>query len=754
MYKIALITMPLAHPRYPAFGLAQLKSLVEKQFPGQVQVEVLYLNMEFIRYLGVRQHAQLEQWFVGKPTRMISEWLFREMAFPESPDNAREYYEKCLDGQDEATREVRTLLSEKRPQIRGWLEGQIAKYKLGEAQMVGFTSFVNQNVSSFAMARVLKERHPHVLALMGGLSCESPAGQEITRQIRALDFVFSGSARVSFPQFVGHCLAGRMEDCHHIDGVFSRENVARVVSGGACAQPEGGSNGQILEFGRDIDVDDYPDLDYGSFLDAFEETFPKREIRPSLQIATSSGCAWGKCTFCSVHPRVNERVQVMRPEKAIESFRSVFRYADRCQSIEPIDLDMPRSYIRDVFPKLKIPPGLNVIYLGRCDHITTDELTTLARAGMKMFFVGIESLVTSTLTRMRKRLTAFQNIAFLKQCIEYDMGAVWVMMLGMPGDDAPVYEKYLRDMPLLMHLQPPEVPMVVHFFRNSPLFRNAEEYSLKLKPLAASELVYPFNEEVRTNLMFWFEDHGSREYAKCRDKYWEPVRKALLRWQKRWYMAYINRMLGNSWNISIPMLLFKPKGDRIVVYDSRAGKALEHEIGDRGIEVLRILAEPCSLEKLGQALRSVPAEEVRQEVAALQRLGLLFEEDGRFMSLVIGTPARWADMSSRQLLLYLRTEGLTIKVEEGKLRYRGKPGVVTEDIRAELAKRKEELTELVAEEAYGVQGYFARAGVTAADVAELLDGETFDRVLTSGLTSVIHTRRGASSPDREHAATV
>ena len=753
MYRIALVTMPLSHPRYPAFGITQLKSLVEKRFPGKVQVDVLYLNMEFVRFLGVRQHGQLEQWFAGKPTRMISEWMFRATAFPEAPDNAREYYQKCLDGEDEATREVRALLSEKRPRIRGWLEGQIAQYKLGEAQMVGLTSFVNQNVSSFAMARVLKDKNPQALVVMGGLSCESPAGQEITRQIRALDFVFSGSARVSFPQFVGHCLAGRREDCHHIDGVFSRQNLNRVVAGGACAAPEGGSDGQIGEFGRDIEIDDFPDLNYDSFLDAFEKTFPNGELKPALQLATSSGCAWGKCTFCSVHPRVNERVQVMRPEKAIESFRSLFRYADRCRMIEPIDLDMPLSYIQDVFPKLNIPPGLNVIYLTRHDRFGKAELDALAKAGVKMFFVGIESLVTSTLRRMRKRLTAFQNIAFLKQCIEYDNAALWLMMLGMPGDDAPVYEKYLRDIPLLTHLQPPELPMVVHFFRNSALVRNPEKYGLKLRPLAASELVYPFNEEVRTNLMLWFEDHGSGEYAKCRDTYWEPVRKALLRWQKRWYVGYLSRMLGASWNVPVPMLLFKPKGDRLVVHDSRSGKILEHEISDRGLEVLRILAEPCSLERLGQALRSVSAEEVGQEVAALQRLGLLFEEEGRFLSLVVGTPARWADMPSRQLLLYLRTEGLTIKVEGGKLRYRGKQGVVTEDIRAELAKRKEELTELLAEDAHGLQAWVLREILTDTDVSELLEGDSFDYFVGTGLINN-NTPRRASSSNRERAATV
>jgi len=722
MHRIALVTMPLSHPRYPAFGLTQLKSLVEQQFPGKVQVDILYLNMEFVRFLGVKQHGQLEHWFAGKPTRMISEWLFRATAFPESPDNTREYYEKCLDGEDEATQGMRTLVSEKRPQMRGWLEEQIAQYKLGEAQMVGFTSFVNQNVSSFAMARVLKEKHPQLLTVMGGLSCESPAGQEIARQIQALDFVFSGSGRVSFPQFVGHCLAGRMEACHHIDGVFSRENVGRVVCGGACAVPEGGSNGQIREFGRDIDINEFPDLNYDSFLDAFEKTFPNGELKSALQLATSSGCAWGKCTFCSVHPRVNEQVHVMRPEKAIESFRSLLRYAKRCQSIEPIDLDMPLSYIQDVFPKLNLPAGVNVVYLTRHDRFGRAELEGLAKAGMKLFFVGIESLVTSTLTRMRKRLTAFQNIAFLKDCVEYDLGAIWFLMLGMPGDGTQVYEKYLRDIPLLAHLQPPQLPTAVHFFRNSALVRHPEKYGLKLRPLETSELVYPFNEEVRTNLMFWFEDHGSGEYAKCRDTYWEPVNRVLSKWQRRWYMGHVGSEMKTSWNITIPMLVFKPKEDRIVVHDSRSGKVLEHEIGDRGVEVLRILAKPCSLEELGRALRSVSAEEVRQEVAALQQLGLLFEDEGRFLSLVVGVPVPWSNMPSRQLLLLLRTLGLEIRVEKGRLKYRAVQGVVTEDIRVELAKRKEEMIELLREDLYGLHAWLRR---------EVADGLQSDHLVVS-----------------------
>ena len=65
----------------------------------------------------------------------------------------------------------------------------IDKYRLAEADLVGFTSMFTQNVASFALARLLKESRPEIVIAMGGANCESPMGEEIARHVPAVDYV-------------------------------------------------------------------------------------------------------------------------------------------------------------------------------------------------------------------------------------------------------------------------------------------------------------------------------------------------------------------------------------------------------------------------------------------------------------------------------------------------------------------------------------------------------------------------------------
>jgi hypothetical protein len=45
-------------------------------------------------------------------------------------------------------------------------------------------------------------------------------GQEIVKNVKQIDFVFSGPSLVSFPEFVQYQINGEIEKCHSIQGVF------------------------------------------------------------------------------------------------------------------------------------------------------------------------------------------------------------------------------------------------------------------------------------------------------------------------------------------------------------------------------------------------------------------------------------------------------------------------------------------------------------------------------------------------------
>jgi ribosomal peptide maturation radical SAM protein 1 len=304
----------------------------------------------------------------------------------------------------------------KRGGLTELLDGLIDKYKLDEANVVGMTSMFSQHVASLAMARRLKERNPNVITVMGGANCESPMGQEIAKNVDYVDFIFSGPALKSFTAFVGHCLEGDTEPCHSIKGVISRKNCApprlSLATLGQTPAPKGN------EIGEELDINAGVRLDYGPFLDAVEREFPNREVEPILLFETSRGCWWGErahCTFCGLNG-VTMSYRAMSPDKAIEQFESMFAYADRVSRINCVDNILAKNYMKDVFPKLNTPANVKLFYEVKAD-LSEEEMEILAEARVKTVQPGVESLATSTLKLMKKGISSFSNIFFLKNCV-------------------------------------------------------------------------------------------------------------------------------------------------------------------------------------------------------------------------------------------------------------------------------------------------------------------------------------------------
>jgi hypothetical protein len=90
---------------------------------------------------------------------------------------------------------------------------------------------------------------------------------------------------------------------------------------------------------------------------------------------------------------------------------------------------------------------------------------------------------------------------------------------------------------------------------------------------------------------------------------------------------------GNS---ALPgRLYFKESEGQTVVYDSRSGQAVEHEISEAGLEVLRACNKANRIAQLQAQLGHLPNFDAVKEVAYLQERGLLFQEHERLLSLVL-----------------------------------------------------------------------------------------------------------------------
>jgi ribosomal peptide maturation radical SAM protein 1 len=609
MIRVKLVNMPFSDVEIPSLALTQLQAAMARRCGGRAQVEICYASHDVCRYLGLELYRRIcaEASFSG-----LGDWLFRDLAFPGLPDNAAEYRARYY-----PSRQLGEVFEEAfcaRAGLDRLLDEIVARYGLEKADLVGFTSMFAQNVPCFALARRLKEAKPGQLIAIGGANCESPMGEEIALNVPVVDYVFSGPALITFPALVTGLLDGDPGPAVAAPGVFTRDKVA---SGRAAAQPA---------LGQELPIDEEVPLDYGHFPAAFDRAFAGWPVAPILLFETSRGCWWGErahCTFCGLNGGTMS-YRAMRPERATALIRSLFTYYPRVRQLSCVDNIMPRDYPRTVFAGLAPPPGLSIFYEVKAD-VLEEDLALLSAAGVDSVQPGIEALATSTLTLMRKGTTASKNVEFLMHCLTHDVQPAWNLLIGFPGEGEEVFERYLADIPRLVHLPPPAGVFPVRFDRFSPYFTKAESYGLKLAPIDFYGKVYPFPPASLANLAYYFADKNlTAPYFLAVARWIERLRRAVAAWAEPW--AH-----GEG-----AVLCFERPGGT-TIRDTRSGAEVVHDVGRVGRRILGALVRPATLAELAALVADEPLLErgdLEAEVGRLAERWLIFEDRQKLVSLV------------------------------------------------------------------------------------------------------------------------
>ena len=614
MYKIALINMPFANLSLPSIALTQLKAVVEQRFKDQVSVDVYYFSHDFARYLGLDLYWSITH-SADAQNAGLGDWFFRQTAFPELANNAGPYLSRYFPFHTEEMNKLKSGLLEKRRGLEQYLDSLIVEYGLDQVQLVGFTSMFQQSAAVFSMARRLKECESKPIVVMGGANCESPMGQVIIKEVLPVDYVFSGPALKSFPDFVQHCLNGEPGRASAIKGVFTKRNY--IFQSGPDA------------IGEELSIDVPVELDYRQFLDNVTQNFPDGEIDPVLLFETSRGCWWGErahCTFCGLNG-ASMAYRAMGPDRALKQFESLFEFAPKVSRMDAVDNILPKSYFQEVLPYVKTPENVSLFYEVKAD-LSEADVQTLAKARVKFIQPGIESLATSTLKLMKKGTSAFRNLALLKFCAIYGIEPAWNLLVGFPGEGADVYRKYLYDLPLLTHLFPPSNVYPVRFDRYSPYFMKAQEYGLDLHPLDYYSLIYPFPGEQLNNLAYYFADVNiGAEYAQTVSQWIGKIKEKIDFWAESWKS-----------HDDHPVLLLYKDGDQHMIRDSRSGELKEYPITAVSARILNLMAETKRMGDVNKEFTNGSSIDAAKEIAILREKGLLFEEDNRFMSLPLVDP--------------------------------------------------------------------------------------------------------------------
>lgn len=619
--RINLVNMPFAALTSPSLALTQLKSVVDADFGDRVDTRILYLNHEFADFMGGVNPYEYVLSLEGLVSG-IGDWVFRGIAFPEAEDNTEAYFRRYYSRQDEKHVMIRNLVETKRPLLEDKLNALIDRYELDQSDIVGFTSLFSQSVANLAMAAMLKKRRPDIVTVMGGPGCEAGMGQEICRNAPQMDFIFSGPALKSFPEFTRRFLDGEKDALHSINGIFSHRNMDRWQSPDASGKPANGDDA-IAIIGDELDIDTYIDVDYDSYLASLDKHFPNGNISPTLLFETSRGCWWGEkmqCAFCGLNG-YNIEYRAMSPANAIRQFQSLFKYAGKCARLDGVDNIAPKNYLTEVFPKLNTPENMTIFYEVRAD-IGSEDIANLAKAGVNIIQPGIEALSGASLKLMKKGSTAFRSLAFLKNCVSHDVFPVWNLLVGFPGETADIYEKYYNDIPLMTHLAPPNGVFPIRFDRYSHYFNNRERYGLDLRPYDFYSLTYPFGEDSISRYAYYFVDHRNNgEHIAALAIWLDRMRSRFDGWLAQW----------RNEAVSQPKLCLRDDASGVFVYDTRFGAARNHRLNADELRALEILDNHKTENELSVAMSCDAGAVIKK----LVECDLLFHENGRYMSLVM-----------------------------------------------------------------------------------------------------------------------
>ena len=643
------MSMPFGPVFWPSIGLGLLKAQLDRR---GVAARVRYFTIPFAERIGERLYDRIAMSSTLTVRELAGEWIFSGALFDRRPETTDRYVEHILvrrEGYLTQTPPVpepmRQAIVRAHRRAAAFVTHCAREIVAAQPRIVGFTSVFQQHIASLAVTRLVKAAAPDTFIVGGGANCEGVMGAETLRQFPWVDAVVSGEADLVFPELVSRVLAG--EPIGDLTGVRTQATVARDFAAGVFPSAPAVRA-----------LDDLPFPDYDDYFRQFRASRFARDWEAGVFVETSRGCWWGErhhCTFCGL----NGATMSYRSKSAGRALDELTALAEKYPGadIQVVDNILDMAYMKTLLPELarrRLDFGL---FYETKSNLKQEQVKLLRAAGVRTIQPGIESLSDEILTRMRKGVSALQNLQVLKWCAQYGVEPLWNLMWGFPGEPAGEYDVMARLVPLLVHMPPPAGSFGLRLDRFSPNFDRATESGFAdARPLPAYAHVYPLAPEAHANLAYYFEfDYAGRHP----ETYVRPLLDALDRWRRA------HRTSG---------LFSLEHADGLLVCDLRAGRS-SRLITLRGLarEIYRACDSVQSDDQIRQAVPDAPAGDVHAVVDELIGGGLMVRMGRRHLALAIPVGEyQPAPALTRRFLTLARRQGLHIR--------HGRSGLVPHDL--------------------------------------------------------------------------
>lgn len=603
---VVLVSMPFMDVRRPSIQLGLLKAVGQAHgFP----VRTLHANLD----LAVRIGADLYERLAERQAQLVGDWLFSVEAFgAKAPDPDGRLLGDFHDKLGQLGASADHLLHTRKNEIPAYLDALVEDERWDDVRVVGFSSTFQQNAASFALARRLKERYPHLVTVFGGANFDGEMGVELMRAMDCVDLAVIGEGDVAFPRLLDAIAAG--SDPGDIPGVARRVGGEVVVTMPAPPHQK---------------LDDLPTPDYDEYFQRAEELgllarVGHREVW--IPFESARGCWWGAkhhCTFCGL----NGSTMTFRSKSPQRVLDEVARQARRYRSFrfEAVDNILDVRYLKELFPRLVDERSDYEFFYEVKANLTREQLKLMAAAGVLHVQPGIESLDSRVLTLMRKGVRAAQNINLLRWARYYGIDVTWNILWGFPGEAAEDYVRQAATAPHLVHLQPPSHVGRIWLERFSPMQVTPEVFGLRrLRAGRSYRYVYPDTVDL-DRIAYFFEYEQDDALP---DSTYDGLSRAVDGWKAAWEAT------------PTPALTYWSAPDFLQIHDARRpgaeGTYTFH--GDLANIYLACSERPMS----AQAVRAetgtgLPVEAIEEAFGEFQRRGLMFLDGS--LALALALPA-------------------------------------------------------------------------------------------------------------------
>jgi hypothetical protein len=208
----------------------------------------------------------------------------------------------------------------------------------------------------------------------------------------------------------------------------------------------------------------------------------------------------------------------------------------------------------------------------------------------------------------------------------------WNMLTGFPGENEEDYQQQLRILPLLRHLPPPEGTGRIWLERFSPYFFDRSFPVRNVRPLEVYRFIYP-EEQINLDEISYFFRYDMD--STLPDDSHRDLRREIEQWQSSWKRK------------PRPALIYQRAPDWIQIVDRRAEQTTAHAFDGRDAAIYEHCGETdrtveAICKHLAESAETASGpDEVRAALEKFCALGLMLEENSRFLSLALPANPNW-----------------------------------------------------------------------------------------------------------------